>query len=533
MADTLLQTPYSTAMPYVVAASAGGWQAEYDRQRLLSYDFYDDAYNNEPGAKLLLRSADDQPVLVPTAKRLINALARYVGKGWGYKVLSVDPLSEEGVEATDEQILEAQRQFGLLFARERLLTTFRAGIPEWLRRGDWLWMISADPLKREGRRISVRPIDPRRYYPLYNDPTDASRLTGQQLIEEVVIGDKIALFVQTWLKATDPNHPDNGSQEPEDGFSITYEAQAYDVAEFNDPAKRKALAYPGNLPQSDLEGISNLPIYHIKNNETTDDPFGRSDLSGLESLIAGINQTITDEDLALALTGLGMYWTDSGSPVDEVTGQPTPWKLGPKRVIETDTGTAFNRVQGITSVEPSQTHTEYMEERAFGTAGLSDVSIGTTDQATAESGIALAIRFSPTEDTVQVKNEALNAVLTQMFHDLKEWLNVFEGVDLGPVVVISETDDQSLLPFNREARWKELMEGIVAKVFTPEYAVGVLEEEFGYEFPPNYISTLTAANAAAAAAEDPFADRANAELNASDNEETDAGDDAGVAEDGA
>lgn len=516
MADTILQTPYSTAMPYVSDASAGGWSSEYDRQRMLSYGFYDDAYNNDRTARLMLRTADDTPVLVPTAKRLINALARYVGKGWGYKVLSLDPLSEEAAEATPEQVIEAQRQLGMLFARERLLTTFRAGVPEWLRRGDWLWMVSADPLKREGRRISIKPIDPRRYFVMQNDPSDASRVTGQQLIEEVVIGDKIGLFVQTWVKSSDPLHPNFGTEEPDEGFPIAYDAQAFDVADFGDPDKRKMLAYEGNLPQAFVEGITSLPIYHIRNNETTDDPYGRSDLSGLESLLAAVNQTISDEDLALAMTGLGQYWTDSGAPVDETTGQPTSWKLGPKRVVEVGTGNKFDRIDGISSVDPSQDHTEYLEDRAFGTAGLSDVSIGTADEAVAESGIALAIRFSPTADAVAVKNEALNAVFTQMFHDLKEWLAVYEGVDLGPVVIVSETDDGNLLPFNREARWKELMEGIDAGVFTPEYAVGVLEEEFGYEFPSTYIADLTASNAAKAAAADPFGARADQELNTPD-----------------
>ena len=510
MADTLLQTPYATAMPYVVAASAGGWTDEYDRQRLLSYDLYDDLYNNDPSAyRLLLRGTNEKPIYVPTAAKLIRSLARYVGKGWGYSCIATEADETAGIEAsTPEQLTLAQSAFGNLFNRERLLSVFRAGVNEWLRRGDWLWYVSADPLKREGRRISVRPVDPRRYFPVNGDLSDLSRLTGQQLIEETLLpdGKTVALQVQTWLKSTDPAHPNYGQEEPPEGFPILYGIDLYDVADFTDPTKRKRLSSP--VPAALIEGISTLPIYHIKNNESTDDPFGRSDLAGLESIMAGINQSTSDEDLSLALMGLGQYWTNSGAPVDEQTKQPTGWKLGPNRVIEVDEDAGFHKVEGITSVEPFQDHIGFIGGEAASTMGLSDVSIGTAQNINAESGIALAIKFSPTLDTVRAKNDTVNAVLTQMLHDLKSWFLVYEGWDMGTVDVQSVTEDGDLLPFDREARWKELMEGITNKVFTPAYAVKVLEEEFGYEFPEGYAKELEAAAATSAADLDPFAARA-------------------------
>lgn len=509
MADTLLQTPYATAMPYVTSATAAGWTDEYDRQRLLSYNLYDDLFNNDPSQyRLMLRGTNDSPIYVPTAKKLVNSLARYVGKGWGYTCTASEADEASGIEAsTPEQLATALSAFGNLFARERLLSVFRAGVPEWLRRGDWLWYVSADPLKRAGSRISVRPVDPRRYFPINGDTTDLSRVTGQQLIEETVLpdGKTVALLVQTWLKSTDPNHPNYGAAEPDDGFPITHQVQAYDLADYTDPAKRKALAHPENLPQAPIVGITQLPIYHIRNNESTDDPFGKSDLAGLESMLSGINQSISDEDLSLALMGLGMYWTDSGAPVDETTKQPTAWKLGPNRVVEVDEDTTFNKVDGITSVEPFQNHVDFLGGEAASTVGLSDVSIGTADNISAESGVALAIKFSPTLDTVRVKNDNLNAVLTQMMHDLKQWFDVFEGLDCGTVEVTSVTEDGDLLPFDREARWKELMEGVTAGVFTKTYAIQVLTEEFGYVFPDGYAKEV---EAAAAATVDPFAARA-------------------------
>jgi hypothetical protein len=522
MAD--LQTPYATAMPYVVSASSAGWTDEYDRQRLLSYNLYDDLFANDPSQyRMLLRGSNDKPIYVPTAKKLIKSLARYVGKDWGYTC--VEGVADEiaGIEAsTPDQLALAQSAFGNLFARERLLSVYRAAVPEWLRRGDWCWLISANIGKKAGSRISVRTIDPRRYFPMFGDIRDLSRVTGQQLIEETLLpdGKTVALLVQTWLKWTDPGHPnydpDPDAVEPDEGYPITYQVQAYDVADFQDTTKRKALAHPNNLPQAELPGITALPIYHIKNNEETDNPFGKSDLAGLESILAGINQSASDEDMSLALMGLGMYWTNSGPPVDESTKQPVPWKLGPNRVVEVDEDAEFNKVDGITSVEPFQDHIGFIGDEAAGTMGLSDVSIGTADTAVADSGVALAIRFSPTIDAVREKNAASNAVHTQMFHDLKEWFLVYEGWDMGSVVIESVTNDGDIVPFNREARWKELMEGVTAKVFTPAYAVQVLTEEFGYVFPDNYVQDLETANAAAAAALDPFAARAGAELAAED-----------------
>lgn len=523
MADTLLQTPYATAMPYIVSTSAAGWTDEYDRQRLLSYNLYDDLFNNDPSQyKLMLRGTNERPIYVPTAAKLIKSLARYVGKGWGYTCQPSVADEAAGIEAsTPEQLATAMSAFGNLFARERLLSVFRAGVSEFLRRGDWLWMVSADPLKKAGSRISVRSVDPRRYFPINGDVTDLTRLTGQEIIEEAIMpdGKTVGLLVQTWLKSTDPRHPNYLGAEPDEGFPITYQVQAYDMADFLDPAKRKALAHPSNLPMAIVPGITQLPIYHIKNNEGTDDPFGKSDLAGLESLFSGINQATSDEDISLALMGLGMYWTNSGAPVDEATGEPTAWKLGPNRVVEVDDDAEFNKVDGITSVTPFQDHIGFIGGEAQSVMGLSDVSVGTSDTATAESGIALAIKFSPTLDTVRGKNDGINAVLTQMLHDLKQWFDIYEGWDCGSVEVASVTEDGDLLPFDREARWKELMEGVAAGLFTKPYAISVLEEEFGYEFPATYLSDLEANDKANAALLDPFAARASEEAAASDEEE--------------
>lgn len=493
-----------------VKLSSSSWLDEYDQQRIASYDLYDDLFNNDPSTfHMMLRASDEKPIYIPTAKKIIKVLSRYVGRGWGYRVIA-NPVLQTGETApTTDQIEAAQIAFGNLFARERLLSRYRSSVTEWLRRGDWLWYVSADPSKRSGSRISVRPIDPRRYFPMFNDPSDASKVTGQQLIEETMIGDVEALKVQTWVKVSDPEHPNYGEVEPEEGFDIAFSVEVYATADYN-TSKRKLLQTWS--PLEILDGIQQLPIYHIRNNETTDDPFGRSDLSGLETIVAGINQTISDEDLSLAIAGLGMYVTDAGAPVDETTGVETSWKIGPARVVEVPEGSKFTRVDGIDDVQPYQDHVEYMEGQAQATIGLSDVSTG-TGSATGESGVALAIRYAPLMDEIRVKDETSNAILTQMFYDLKQWFLVYEGLDFGNVEILSETDPvTSVIPFDRETRWSELMDGVTAGLFTKEYAISILEEEFGYEFPAGYVQTILDAASASAAAADPFATRTAAEV---------------------
>jgi hypothetical protein len=51
------------------------------------------------------------------------------------------------------------------------------------------------------------------------------------------------------------------------------------------------------LPQP----IDQLPIYWIQNRQQTGTPYGSSELRGLERVILALNQTISDEEMALAL----------------------------------------------------------------------------------------------------------------------------------------------------------------------------------------------------------------------------------------
>jgi hypothetical protein len=510
MAETTVTTPYSSAMAYVTAALAG-WTDEYNAQRLASYDLYDDMYHVEPSTyKLMLRGTDEKPIYIPTAKKLINTLARYVGKGWGYMVLAPD---DPEADVNEEQIALAQRTMANFFRRERVLSKFTSGKKEWLRRGDWVWYISADSAKRAGRRISIRCIDPRVYFPIF-DEDDVTRLSGAEIVEETIVGeDKIAIKVQRWLKPNHPLHPDYGFEESdEDPSSIYYDVTIYDVENFSNIDKRKTLSTP--TPLTELEGITSLPLYQVKNNEESENPFGSSDLRGLESLVSGINQSASDEDLSLAMSGLGMYVTTAGAP------EGGSWVLGPNRVVEIGEGDEFERLEGIDSVEPFQAHLEYLEGQMMSVSGISDVAQGTAQIKTGVSGLALAIRMQPMLDSAAEKDDSINTVMTQMLHDLKEWFLQFEEIDLGDVEILSVMSEANKLPFDRETRWKELMEGLTQGIFSAEFVLEELQDKFGYDtFPSNMLSQAQAAAAVKAAQADPFAARAADEVNAEDEDE--------------
>lgn len=508
MADTLI-TPYASALPYMVSAMPT-WTDAYDAQRLASYDLYDDMYNNRPDTALMLRGSDEKPIFVPTAKRVINTLCRYVGKDWGYEINPIDPNST----ADETPLLEA---FSSLFARERVISQFVTGLPQWLRRGDWLWMVWADEAKAPGSRIGLKTIDPRTYFPLNNDTEDVDRITGQQIVEQTVLDDgtTIALKVQTWLKYTDPSHtqyidPTSDATVPEGGIPIEYKCEIVDIKDWQDPKKRVTLQTL--VPQESIDGITALPIYHIKNNEETGNPFGGSELSGLESVVAGISQAITDEDLSLALAGLGMFVTDSGAPVDSETGEPIGWLVGPQQVIEVAQGRKFERLAGITSVAPSQQHVDYLEEQAYGTSGINDIALGTRGAVT-ESGVALAIRMQPLFDAADVKDLSINDVMTQLFHDLATmWFPTFESINFDGFEVTSGTS-QDRLPFDRAQFWTELSAGYEAGILPLSYVHRMLNEKLGYELTKEELKAALDEQAAKAAQADPYGARAAAELN--------------------
>ena len=433
-------TPYSTAVPLM--QNKPTWLNDYDAQRLGSYFLYEDLYRNSPDTNTaLLRGADDRPILVPTAKAIVKTLSRYVARGWSMDFVPADPAAGEVDDATYTTAVTA---FGTLFKRERWLSLMASGKRTGLKKGDWVFMLLADPAKPEGTRISIKSVDPATYFPI-TDPGDPDKIVGGELIEQIIVGSDTVLRRQTWRKNTDPAHSAFGNYEA----PIEYSQQYLEVAEWEE--KPKPYTAPGlvSVPPTALAGINTLPLYHVKFMAEDGDPFGTSSLAGLERIISGINQAVTDEDMALAMAGLGMYATDGGAPIDE-NGNDVDWLLGPGRVVEVAEGKSFKRVTGVASVEPSQTHISYLKRSAHEVLGINDVALGNVDVSVAESGIALRLRMGPLLDEAEGIDIEIVDVLDQFLHDLKTWFLVYENINLEQVQPVSILPDK--IPEDKTAK---------------------------------------------------------------------------------
>lgn len=481
-------TPYQTAMPF--ATGLAGWLDQYEAQRIASYTVYDSMYKNSDGnTEAMLRGSVDLPIYVPSAKGLINTMARYVGRGFGF---AVDPT----MGTTDEQIA-AITAYNSWFDRERITTKFKMAVKECMKFGDSFWYIYADANKPEGSRVSIKTVDPAMVFPILLDE-DPDKVVGYMIVEQVENGDEVVIRRQRWLKNTSPDHPNFGTPEA----PVVYDRITLEIEGWNNPEDQTIVST--EEPQMYLpKEIIQLPIYHWKNNEESSNPYGVSEISGLERLIAGINQALTDQDFTLAMQGLGMYKSDKGGPVD-AAGNDIDWELGPGKVIEDET---FGRVDGVSTVAPFLEHIRYIEEKLDAIVGITDVTRGAVSAEVAESGIALSIRMSPTIDTADDKDAAIKAVFDQLLHDMKAWFQAFEGWNFSTVRIFTQFGDK--MPRNRAAELEELDNLLDRKVISTAYYRRKLQESYGYEFDDTIIEEIAAdvAMESAGAAPDPYAGR--------------------------
>jgi hypothetical protein len=217
--------------------------------------------------------------------------------------------------------------------------------------------------------------------------------------------------------------------------------------------------------------------------------------------------------LALALEGLGLYATTSGPPVDD-DGNEENWRLGPGWVVEIDRDSTFERVSGVGSVEPYQTHINSIKGFAHESAGIPDIAVGAVDVQTAESGIALAFKMAPILAKNEEKEQEILSVMDHMLYDLTTmWFPVYEGFTTAarPVSIVDDP-----MPTNRKATLDEIVAMLSTDppLISAAYARTLLSEKLGYDFPDEIDSDVVDEAAAIAAARnvDPFASRVAAEL---------------------
>jgi hypothetical protein len=440
MADDSLTGQYSVVASFL-AGYIPSWLSgdPLNAARIASYAFYDNLYWNDAGGfRMTIRGDEEFPVYVPSARRIVNTFNRYVARN-----MSIDIRGENA-----DQVEAAKLAFEVLFKREAFYSNFKHSKRLGLIKGDMVIGIFADPFKPDLERISLVDVDPAKFFPIV-DPDDSKKIWGQRIIEQVKVGDKNYIHIQRWIKSTHPEHPSYNEEAPDYEADIAFDQVLWEMESWDDPEKRKTFRV--DTPLEPLPGIKTLPLYHFANNKDPNNIYGTSDLKGLERIFLDINQTATDESVAIAMAGLGVYVSDS-SPVDS-DGAATDWVLGPKRVVEVPVGGKFDRVSGVASVDPTQGHMDWMQAQAESVLGISDVALGQVDVTLAESGIALQIRMGPLLDASADRDGEIADKLIQMFHDLKTWFAVYERINLGDSLtgaIIEPVFGQKLPTNNKE-----------------------------------------------------------------------------------
>lgn len=466
---------WSTAEPYLATGGVAWLKDGLDKTRVAAINFYDSVYQNAPNTwQILMYETNRRPVYVPSAKILINAINRYIAPNMEVITDPATLAAAPVAEGPDGVVVDPAQPLRDLFYRERFYAKFAAEKKMWRVRGDMVILIQGDELKPEGSRLSISFVDPASYFPIWSEEDPDVRI-GCHIVDQWDIDGDAFIFRTTFRKQT----PDGVVGGP--GI-ITVEEAIFEVDEWGGPNMEEGTPKEVPKPPTPLDTrITEIPVYHIKANHRNGEDWGTSDLAGLEALFVAVNQNASDEDIALALAGLGVYTSDAGEPVDDETGQPVGWQIGPGRVVEMPVDHNFNRVPGITSVQPYQDHIELLRTVIRESMGISDVAQGRVSVDVAESGIALALEMAPTLSMAEEQELELTSVLINFFFDLRAWLQVYEGISIPDVYRFIPKYGEKI-PLNRKQRFDELVQLFTLNVVSAAYFRRQLSM-LGYEMP--------------------------------------------------
>lgn len=453
------------------------WMPEEDQERIAAYLKYDQIYWNDPRQFSLRVLEGEEPIYIPNARTVVDTTAHYLLKGLKLKT-----------KESDTELTEALTAF---LDRELFYSRFHTAKHRGVALGDWFFHMTADPNKAGGSRISLNPVNAESVFPIYGDDDNPDLLTGCHIAEEYYTEDEPN---KTRVRKLTYRLERKGESR-----RISREEGIYEL----DPkwyGKRPKLVKQ-TIPFGYLDSrITTIPIYWFKNMTWDADAFGVSELRGFETILRTVSQGSTDINAALALEGLGVYATDGGRPVND-DGTESDWEVAPGKVMEVPSGSYFRRVEGVGSITPAVDNITYLETKLREASSLSDVALGRVDVQTAQSGIALAIKFMPTMAKIEERDLAGIGKLKQMFYDWKTWYEVFENRVLTGDI-IPEIGDK--LPMNRTERVNELNNMLDRKIISRKYYREEMQK-LGYVFPSDMLAQIEEeakadAEAAAAAA---------------------------------
>lgn len=454
-----------------------------DQKRIAAYDLYENLYiNSSKTLELVLRGEDTAPILMPSGKKIVEATNRFLGVNLDY---FVEPQGDEGTQ----QKLDIF--FADFFKREAVVTKFNSSKRWGLIRGDGCLMISGNPNKAKGSRLSLAELDPRQLFEI-EDPNDSTKVIGVHLVEAVSDfrepdkPNKLIAKRRTFRKVFN---------ELGDSIGVTSELTYWEIGKWDDRneiSKKKMERVPNAELDEEEEflpaSITQLPVYKWTTRAPQNSTWGHSILTGLETLLYAINQSLSDEDATIVFQGLGMYVTNAGPPRDPATGQVGSWTFGPKQVIEIGQDQKFERVTGITDVAAFTEHMTFMDEKGLSeSSGTPEVAIGRVDVAIAESGISLQLQMMPLISSNAELEIVMIDVIDHLFHDITTmWLPAYEPEEFGDVNTMAECNVSCLfddpMPKNRDAEIQETVLLDSSGLILKSMAVAKLRD-LGWKYP--------------------------------------------------
>lgn len=473
-----------------------------DARRVAAYDGYDLMYMNTPGTFAVRGGQTDVPIYVPGAKKIVEAVVRYFGKDWAWIVESADPNVDS---SADSSVIDLTLAFHNFFIREEFRSKLFSLKRHMVSRGDAVYHITANLGAPAGMRLSIDEPHARNVFAIPHPTNDAVTI-GYYLTDLVYADDGTTQIARRQEYRYDPK----GSGQIWSQLTF-WETNAWDDRWVGHPALKPVvpptaytqdpnmkLALSGSfLPAS----VTVLPIYVFRNQREGGENWGTSQIAGLETLVGAVNNTVTDEDITLALNGLGVFVTDSARPVDE-TGAETDWVVAPGSVIEVRTGAKFERVAGVSSNAPFQDHLNYLGGAVKESAGLSATAIGNVDANVAASGVALRLDMAPILAQNEEKEVEVLGRLDQMLFDLMTMWFPLDGISVPPGIMVTNSFGDPL-PRDRAAIVKEVTDLFGAGLISLEFAVEYLSKMLGMQFPEDMLAQLMAAKTTA----DPVGDR--------------------------
>jgi hypothetical protein len=500
-------TPYSSAMQLVDTLPA--WVTDtYDQQRIAAYQLYYDMYWNTPETYKKLSRGEDTTLYIPTGRKLIEAVMRYFARDFSVNTTNADDSAPAGTEA----LLAARAFLNALFIREEFFTKLTGLKRSFLMRGDALWHLTADPTKEAGKRLSLKELSAETYFPIY-DTFDVDRVVGCYIVDLYDTPDGKSIARRLEYHKIPPISAGGTptitvrlgwfeSDGWDDRDGTTALKPAVPPTDWVDSPSAQALMAGFVLPPQ----IQSIPVYHYRNSREGANPYGSAELRGFEAVLSGIVDTVTDEDLALALQGLGVYMTDSPPPTDPDTGSELDWQIAPGYVVQLQQGYDMKRLEGINSVTPFQDHLGYLGKELKETSGTPDIAVGSVDVQVASSGIALALQMGPLLQKNAEKVDELIAKSDQMLYDiLTMWAPAYEALNFPGVKAACAVGDP--LPVDRAARIAEIQQIMgMPGVASAEWARAELVK-LGFDFAEDIGTQIYNEQLNAARIADPFGAR--------------------------